>query len=166
MNKYTEIEFINIDENKAFKELIEKVVNKCFEEENLQNINMYLNIILTNPEYIRETNKKYRNIDKETDVLSFPMFQKDELDDIVSNSKQSQIEIQEVLGDIIISIPRVQEQAEEYGHSVERELSYMVVHGFYHIIGYDHIEEDDKIKMRAKEEVVLNKLNITREEGE
>lgn len=166
MNKYTEIEFINIDENKAFKELIEKVVNKCFEEENLQNINMYLNIILTNPEYIREANKKYRNIDKETDVLSFPMFQKDELDDIVSNSKQSQIEIQEVLGDIIISILRVQEQAEEYGHSVERELSYMVVHGFYHIIGYDHIEEDDKIKMRAKEEVVLNKLNITREEGE
>lgn len=166
MNKYTEIEFINIDENKAFKELIEKVVNKCFEEENLQNINMYLNIILTNPEYIREANKKYRNIDKETDVLSFPMFQKDELDDIVSNSKQSQIEIQEVLGDIIISILRVQEQAEEYGHSVERELSYMVVHGFYHIIGYDHIEEDDKIKMRAKEEVILNKLNITREEGE
>jgi probable rRNA maturation factor len=166
LNKYTEIEFINIDENKAFKELIEKVVNKCFEEENLQNINMYLNIILTNPEYIREANKKYRNIDKETDVLSFPMFQKDELDDIVSNSKQSQIEIQEVLGDIIISIPRVQEQAEEYGHSVERELSYMVVHGFYHIIGYDHIEEDDKIKMRAKEEVILNKLNITREKGE
>jgi probable rRNA maturation factor len=68
----------------------------------------------------------------------------------------------EVLGDIVISIDRVKEQAEEYGHSFERELSYMVVHGFYHIMGEDHIEEADKIVMREKEEYVLNKLNIKR----
>ena len=68
-----------------------------------------------------------------------------------------------MLGDIIISIERVEEQAKEYGHSFERELSYMLVHGFYHLMGYDHIKEEDKLKMRPKEEKVLNDLQITRE---
>jgi len=67
-----------------------------------------------------------------------------------------------MLGDIVISIEKVEQQAEEYGHSFERELSYMVVHGFYHIIGYDHIQEEDKLKMREKEEIILNKLDIKR----
>ena len=70
---------------------------------------------------------------------------------------------EDVLGDIIISVQKVEEQAKEYGHSFERELSYMVVHGFYHLMGYDHIEEKDKIIMRPKEENVLSKLGITRE---
>ena len=70
--------------------------------------------------------------------------------------------MQDILGDIIISIPKVKEQAVEYGHSFERELAYMLVHGFYHLMGYDHIEEEDKIQMRKKEENVLSKLNITR----
>ena len=77
-------------------------------------------------------------------------------------SKQIKNPIPEVLGDIVISIEKVKEQANEYGHSFERELSYMLVHGFYHIMGYDHIEEEDKVKMRAKEEVVLSKLKQTR----
>ena len=68
------------------------------------------------------------------------------------------------IGDIVISIPKVYEQAEEYGHSFERELSYMVVHGFYHLMGYDHIQEEDKVIMRAKEEKVLEKLGIRRDE--
>ena len=71
---------------------------------------------------------------------------------------------EDVLGDIIISIDKVKEQAEEYGHSFERELSYMLVHGFYHLMGYDHIKEEDKAIMRPKEEKVLNKLGITRED--
>ena len=70
--------------------------------------------------------------------------------------------MEDVLGDIIISIPRVEEQAKDYGHSFERELAYMVVHGFYHLMGYDHIKEEDKKIMRPKEEYILNKLNITR----
>jgi probable rRNA maturation factor len=168
LKEYTQIEFWDIEENENYKELINKVVLKCFEEENLLKTNLYLNIILTNPETIRETNKKYRNIDKETDVLSFPMFEKNELDEIIksSNEKENNQEkseiMEDVLGDIMISIYRVIEQAKEYGHSVERELAYMVVHGFYHVMGYDHIEEDDKKIMRPKEENVLNKLNITR----
>lgn len=163
MNKFAEIEFLDIKQNEAFIGLIEKVVNACFKEEKLQNINMYLNIILTNPQNIREANKQYRQIDKETDVLSFPMFQKDELEAIIRENQETPREIEEVLGDVIISIPRVEEQAKEYGHSVERELAYMIVHGFYHILGYDHMQEEDKKEMREKEEIVLDKLNITRE---
>lgn len=68
----------------------------------------------------------------------------------------------DVLGDIVISIDKVKEQAEEYGHSFERELSYMIVHGFYHLMGYDHIIEEDKVIMREKEENILNKLEIKR----
>ena len=66
------------------------------------------------------------------------------------------------IGSIVISIERVKEQAEEYGHSFERELSYMVVHGFYHIMGYDHMTEEEKLQMRKKEENILKNLKITR----
>ena len=69
---------------------------------------------------------------------------------------------QDILGDIVISIPQVYEQAQDFGHSFERELSYMVVHGFYHLMGYDHIEDKDKKEMREREENVLSKLNINR----
>ena len=71
-------------------------------------------------------------------------------------------EVPETIGDIIISVERVEQQAKEYGHSFERELAYMVVHGFYHLMGYDHMNDDDKTVMRKKEENVLNMLNINR----
>ena len=138
--------------------------DECVEkEEKLLDTNLYLNVILTNPEIIRQTNAKYRNIDKETDVLSFPMFQKEEIDKILESGKEYEEPVEDVLGDIMVSIPKVIEQAQEYGHSVERELSYMIVHGFYHVMGYDHIKEEDKAIMRPKEEHILNKLNITRQ---
>jgi probable rRNA maturation factor len=114
---------------------------------------------LTNPETIHKINLEYRNVDKPTDVLSFPMFEKDEVDEI----RRKGSKIPEVLGDIIISIEQVKAQAEEYGHSFERELSYMAVHGFYHIIGYDHIKEEDKKIMRSKEEAVLRVIGQERE---
>lgn len=150
-----EIEFLDIEENKDYINLINKVIKKCFEIENLISSNLYISIILTNPSNIKEINKKYRQIDKETDVLSFPMFEKEELENYKSN-------IIENLGDVIISIERVKEQSIEYEHSFERELSYMIVHGFYHLMGYDHMEENDKIVMREKEENVLKALDITR----
>lgn len=159
---FTEIEFLDIEENKKYEDLIKKIVTKCFLEENLENTHLYLNVILTEQKNIREANKKFRNIDKETDVLSFPMFEKNEIDDIIKNSNKEEDYIEDVLGDIIVSIPRVKEQAIEYGHSIERELSYMIVHGFYHVMGYDHMEEEDKKIMRIKEENILKKLNITR----
>lgn len=106
---------------------------------------------MTNPDYIKEINAQYRGIDKATDVLSFPMFEKDELEQKI---QKKDFLPEEVLGDIVISILKVEEQAVEYGHSFERELSYMVVHGFYHLMGYDHIEEADKKLMRPKEEKI------------
>lgn len=159
-NKIVDINFLDILEQDDYKELINNVLTKAFEEEGLNKINMYVNIILTNPSNIRNTNKLYRNIDKETDVLSFPMFEKEEIIEIIKIGKE--FPVQEVLGDIMISVERVKQQAEEYGHSFERELSYMIVHGFYHLMGYDHMNEEEKKEMRKKEEKVLNLLNIQR----
>lgn len=157
MRNFAEIEYLDIEANKEYEETINKVLEECFHTEGLENTKLYISITLTTPENIRKYNNQFRNIDKETDVLSFPMFEKDE----VSNLKD--YEYEEPIGDIVISVEKVREQAIEYGHSFERELAYMVVHGFYHLMGEDHIEEEDKIQMRAKEENVLNKLNIVRE---
>ena len=159
MDKF-EIQYLDIEENKEYEEIIKKVVEECFKVEGLEDSKLYISITLTTPENIRKYNKEYRNIDKETDVLSFPMFEKDELDNMIRNKDFENIDI---LGDMVISIPQVEVQAKEYGHSFERELAYMVVHSFYHLMGYDHIEEADKEVMRPKEENILNRLNITRD---
>jgi len=155
----TQIQFLGIEENLEYVEEIQKVISQCFLEEKLEDSNLYISITLTNPENIRKINKEYRNIDKETDVLSFPMFEKDEIEKKI---KKQDFQNYDILGDMVISIPRVCGQALEYGHSFERELAYMVVHSFYHLMGYDHIKEEDKILMRPKEEYVLNKLEINR----
>ena len=149
----SEINFLDIDENEEYINVLKRVLEKCFEVEELNDRNLYINIVLTNPENIRKLNKQFRNIDKETDVLSFPMFEKEEL--------QTRKDLNEdVLGDVVISIERVEQQAQLYGHSFERELSYMAVHGFYHLMGYDHMNEDEKSIMRKKEENILEKLHI------
>ncbi len=156
MKQFAEIEYLDFDENAEYEKTIQKVLTQCFMTEGMENSNLYISITLTNPENIRKLNQEYRNVDKETDVLSFPMFEKDEIETIKT------IEHEEALGDIVISIAKVEEQAVEYGHSFERELAYMVVHGFYHLMGEDHIEEVDKKIMREKEENVLSKLQILR----
>ena len=161
MQSIVEVSFLDLEENKEYIRLIEKVIDKCFEEENLKNLNIYMSITLTVPKQIHKLNKEYRNVDRPTDVLSFPMFEKEEIDSIIKN-KEKQL-VPEPLGDIVISIEQVEIQAKEYGHSFERELSYMLVHGFYHLMGYDHIEEKDKIIMRPKEEKILKDLKITRD---
>ena len=158
MCKY-EIVYKDIKEEPTYESIVKKVFDKCFEEENLQNSKLYITVTFTNPENIRKINKQYRNIDKATDVLSFPLYEKQELDKKI---EQQEFLHEDVLGDVVISIEKVEEQAKEYGHSFERELSYMLVHGFYHLIGYDHIEEEDKKKMREKEEKILDILKISR----
>lgn len=156
-----QIEFLDIEEKKEYEEIIKKVVAQCFREEKLENSKLYISITLTTPEQIQKINKEYRNIDRETDVLSFPMFEKNEIEEKI---KENNFEHEDVLGDIVISIDKVKRQAVEYGHSFERELAYMLVHGFYHLMGYDHIKEEDKIIMRPKEEKVLTDLGIGRNE--
>ena len=152
---HAEINFLDLEENIEFEKHVKYIIEECFKEEKIDNKKLYINIVLTTPENIRQINKEQRNIDKETDVLSFPMFEQDEINQVPDEQF-------DVLGDIVISIEKVKEQSQEYGHSFERELSYMVVHGFYHLMGYDHMEEEDKVKMREREENILNKLEIKR----
>ncbi len=154
-----EITYLDIEANEEYSQIIKPVIEACYKEEKLTNSKLTIQITLTNPQNIRKYNKEYRNIDKETDVLSFPMFEKVELDEKIKNQD---FPYEDILGDMVISIDRVKEQAVEYGHSFKRELSYMVVHSFYHLMGYDHMEEEDKKQMRQKEENILQKLDITR----
>ena len=153
--RQTEIDFLDVEEKVEYIETINKVLGKCYEEEKMQEKNLYINVMLTNSKNIKKLNKEYRNIDKETDVLSFPMFEREEIPK-VNNT------IIEVLGDIVISLEQVEKQAKEYKHSFERELSYMIVHSFYHLLGYDHFNEKDKEEMRKKEEKILTDLQILR----
>ena len=169
MVNVAEIVFQDIEKNEEYQVLAEKVIKKCFEVEKINPTSLYVCVTLTTPKNIRKANNQYRDIDNETDVLSFPMFEKEELNKMIAShilekwSENLKNEgLQEILGDIIISIPRVEEQAKEYGHSFERELAYMLVHGFYHLMGYDHMVEEDKRVMREKEEIVLSQLEITR----
>ena len=154
-----ETTYLDLKEDNLFEKIAKQVIEKCFEIEGLKNTKLIITITLTTPENIKEINKKYRNIDKETDVLSFPMFEKDELENKIRNNLFTH---EDMLGDIVISIEQVKKQATEYGHSFERELSYMIVHGFYHLMGYDHMTEEEKKEMRSKEDKVLESLNITR----
>ncbi len=111
-----------------------------------------LSITFTDNANIRELNKKFRNIDKSTDVLSFPMYNdKNE----INNSLDEFISI----GDIVISMEKIISQAKEYNHSFEREITYIYVHSLLHLLGYDHIKEEDKIIMRSKEEEILRIYN-------
>ena len=148
-----------ITRDTKIEEVIQKVCDEVSRVYGLEDDE--LSILLCDNKKIHELNKEYRGIDRPTDVLSFPMFEKEELENKINSQD---FEYEDVLGDIIISIDRVKEQAEEYGHSFEREFAYMIVHGFYHLMGYDHIKEEDKAIMRPKEEKVLNKLGITRED--
>ncbi len=154
-----EIVYQEIEEKEIYEETIRKVLSQCFQEEGLEKAKLSITITLTTPQNIQEINKEYRGIDKATDVLSFPMFEKDELREKI---QKKDFMHEDILGDIVISIEQVEKQAIEYGHSFERELSYMLVHGFYHLMGYDHIQEEDKIKMRPKEEKILADLKISR----
>lgn len=153
MRDFIEINYENIGQSKQDEELLKNVIKTCFETETLDKTDLYVSVTLSDEEYIHKINKTYREIDKSTDVLSFPMFNKDEIPSFSTG-------IPDVLGDIIICIPIVERQAVEYEHSFKRELAYMLVHGFYHLMGYDHIKEEDKKIMREKEENILSKLKI------
>ncbi len=143
-----------IDEEEVIKTVVETVLK---EEGIVQELEVY--ITLTHNENIRKINAEHRNIDKATDVLSFPMFERDEIPSLKVKNDDS---IETMLGDIIVSIEKVREQAEEYGHSFKRELAYLITHGMLHLLGYDHMIEEEKTVMRKREEEILEKLDIKR----
>lgn len=125
-----------------------------------------LNVLLTGDEEIRKMNREFRGIDKATDVLSFPTA------DFLQPGDFSHVEEQAgrfdpdsgefLLGDIVISKERVRAQAEEYGHSVRRELAFLVAHSVLHLCGYDHMEEEERLQMERLQEEILKELDITR----
>ena len=113
-----------------------------------------VSLVLTDDSYIHELNRDYRGVDRPTDVLSFAQ---NEGEDV-----QAAEEAEELLGDVIISLETAQRQALEYGHGFEREVAFLTVHGVLHLLSYDHMEEHDKIVMRAKEEEAMERLNLPR----
>ncbi|MBD5636715.1 MAG: rRNA maturation RNase YbeY [Clostridia bacterium] len=127
---------------------------------------LVVEISLVDEEEIQTLNRTYRNCDRVTDVLSFPAM--DGIKNEVLRAAEHPFETDEegrlFLGSIAICTARAKEQAEEYGHSYERELYYLAVHGVLHCLGYDHEEENDKKEMRTREEEVMQKLHLTREE--
>lgn len=117
-------------------------------------------------EEIHRLNKEFRNIDRPTDVLSFAMREsvgeEPEITYEVETEDEVGPEFDEMLGDIIISVPRAIAQSEDYGHSVERELGFLFVHGFLHLLGYDHQTSEDEAVMMGKQEAVLQQIGLTR----
>ncbi|WP_166243733.1 rRNA maturation RNase YbeY [Paenibacillus turpanensis] len=114
-------------------------------------------------ETIHELNRQYRGIDKPTDVLSFAIQEDGEGEiDIMFEEDDNLDDMQDLLGDIIISVPKAKEQSEEYGHSLERELGFLFLHGFLHLIGYDHEDEASEKVMNDKQEAILLQVGLTR----
>lgn len=117
--------------------------------------NAEVSITFTDNKHIHEINREYRKVDRPTDVISFALNEGDE-PEIEGGAPIN------VLGDIIISVEKAVEQAKDYGHSVEREVAFLTVHGMLHLLGYDHMEEEDRKEMRQEEDFVMEKLGISR----
>ncbi|WP_160670852.1 rRNA maturation RNase YbeY [Clostridium sp. C8-1-8] len=159
-------EKISLD--KDFEKIIEDVIITALNEENVDR-SCEISVIFVDNISIREINKETRNMDKETDVLSFPMLDypkgkvyKDVYIDYNFDASFFD-EADLVLGDVVLSLEKAKEQSEEFNHSFTRECCYLVVHSILHLLGYDHMEEEEKSIMREREESILEKLNITRE---
>ena len=144
--------FVQVEEEIKELETVEKVLQSAVEKEKLENVSF--NLIIVDNKYIHELNKTYRHIDRETDVITFALEDEDTI--VMPNEER-------VLGDIYISIDRAKQQAEEYGHSLLRELSFLAVHGFYHLLGYDHQTPEEEKVMFTKQEEVLEAYGIRRE---
>ena len=143
--------------------LLESILQKAGEAEGIDEGEVDLTFV--NNERIHELNLEYRGIDRPTDVLSFAMNEtgEDEPEIIYTAAEdEEQEEVPYVLGDIIISVTRAQEQALEYGHSLERELGFLFVHGFLHLLGYDHQDSDSEAEMMSKQENVLAQVGLIR----
>ena len=138
----------DIEITEEIKNLIEKSIAAVLKVENLDE-NVEVSVSFVGDDEIRDLNRDYRGVDKSTDVLSFPMD-----DEFIIGSR--------ILGDVIINTRRVMEQAEELGHSNERELSYSTVHSILHLLGYDHMEDEDKKEMREREKLAMKELSIYR----
>lgn len=150
-----------IEVTDALENLIKDVSEGVLEFEEIDE-KCEVNVMFADNEQIREINREQRSIDRATDVLSFPFL--DAKNGDITVSDEDFYEGYLSLGDIVISLERAKEQAEEYGHSFEREAGFLMCHSMLHLLGYDHIDEADRAIMRKKEEEILKKLKLTRDE--
>lgn len=148
-----------VDINSELEAMVEKVVQKTLEEEVEGDYEVSISFV--DNEEIRQLNKQYRDKDSATDVLSFPLMEFEETDENYENEEEY-VQEDKLLGDIVISLEKAKEQAEEYGHSFERELAFLVTHGILHLLGMDHEDEDEEKEMISKQDRILSLLNITR----
>ena len=164
---YTDNRQEKIEVTEELVKELEHTIEFALKEEEV-NIPFEISLLFVDNDEIREINNETRNIDKETDVLSFPMldYPKDKVfKDVYKNYEfdETYMDGEElVLGDIVLSLEKALEQSKEYNHSFKREASYLVVHSVLHLLGYDHMEEDEKNVMRKREEEILGELDIKR----
>ena len=149
MQEVIEIDPIHLD-------IMKKAAEKTLIIENKDTEAFEVSITITDNEQIKELNKQYRSINAPTDVLSFS-FLEDENEEMIQN--QDEIEAT-LLGDIIISIERAIEQANEYGHSLDRELAFLTIHGVLHLLGYDHMNEEEEKIMFSRQKEILKEMNL------
>ena len=150
-----------IDISNRIKELIEQTIKLCMKSEGLDKP-FEVSVLIVDDSEIKAINKEHRDIDKATDVLSFPMaeFENGEL---ISDEGDYDPEFEELmLGDIIISAETAKRQAEDYGHSFEREIAFLTAHSCFHLLGYDHMEEEEEKVMIEKQESILVHMGLTR----
>jgi probable rRNA maturation factor len=141
-------------------DLLTKAIMAAASYEGCETVDVAVTIV--DDETIRELNRTYRNKDASTDVLSFAMNESIEDEpDIVYDDLEDEIE-EQPLGDIVISLPTAIRQAEEYGHSLERELAFLAIHGFLHLLGYDHMNEEDEKEMFSRQRAILEQIGLTR----
>ncbi len=160
--EYEAIEKLDFD----YEQLLKEVVEACLDYEACP-FEAEVSILFTNDEEIKQINQEYRGIDKPTDVLSFPSIEYEEPGDFSKLEENTadyfHPETGELfLGDIVISVDRARQQAQEYGHSLEREVAFLTAHSMFHLFGYDHMEENDRMIMEEKQNKVLDKLKIYR----
>ena len=159
-------EEVEVDFTFDYKQIAEKVVNYCIEREKFP-YEAEVNLTLTDNEGIHIINKEYREIDRPTDVLSFPMLSYDAPGDFSFLMEENEDDFnpdtgEAMLGDIIISVDKVKEQAREYGHSELREVAFLITHSMLHLFGYDHMEPEEAEVMERRQREILEELQITR----
>lgn len=156
-----------IEVDNELEAILNKVIEYALKEEKV-NQDYEVSIIFVDNEEIKQLNSEFRNIQRETDVLSFPMLEyppHNVFKEVYLNYKFDDSYFDEgklVLGDIALSLEKALEQSKEFGHSFYREACYLTIHSILHLLGYDHIEDEDKVIMRSREEEILSKFNISR----
>ncbi len=147
--------------SRRLRELIKKAARASLGYFGLRD-DVEVSVMLTDNEGIRNLNNLHRGIDRATDVLSFPMFEYDEKGDIHEDYAEFNEMGEIVLGDIVISLERAREQAEQYGHSFEREVGFLTVHSMLHLLGYDHMTHEDEDEMFGYQKEILDKMGLER----